>query len=80
MDSPDPHVPGLAAYASQREAEVPDDLAAALSANPRAATAFAALNKTRGYAVILDLVTARSAETRERRLAAAIAALAARGS
>jgi len=46
------------AYASQRNAIVPADLAAALAASPQAAQAFDALGKTQRYAVILKLVTA----------------------
>ncbi|MCE9667861.1 YdeI/OmpD-associated family protein [Myxococcus stipitatus] len=49
-----------AAYESQRNATVPDDLTAALAANPGAARAFAALGKTRRYALILEVVTART--------------------
>jgi uncharacterized protein YdeI (YjbR/CyaY-like superfamily) len=64
-----------AAYASQREAEVPDDLAAALAATPPAARAFEALGRSERYAVILQLLTARSPETRLRRLASAIRTL-----
>ena len=68
-----------AAYESQREATVPGDLAAALAASPLAATAFASLSKTRRYAVILDVVTARTPRTREAHIDKAIAELAARG-
>ena len=64
-----------AAYASQRNATVPPDLAAALAANPRAAKAFGALGKTRQFAVILDVVTARTPKTRSAHLHKAIAAL-----
>jgi uncharacterized protein YdeI (YjbR/CyaY-like superfamily) len=64
-----------AAYESQRDATVPPDLAAALAANPRAAAAFEALGKTDQYAVILDIVTARTAETRSAHIRKAIAAL-----
>ena len=53
-----------AAYESQQDATVPPDLAAALAASPRAAQAFEALGKTDQYAVILDVVTARTPETR----------------
>lgn len=66
-----------AAYPSQREADVPDDLAAALAATPRAALAFEALGRTRQYALILELLTAGSAEARSRRLATTIDTLAA---
>lgn len=64
-----------AAYESQKDATVPPDLAEALAASPRAATAFEALGKTGQYAVILDLVTARTPNTRLTHLRKAIAAL-----
>jgi len=64
-----------AAYESQRDATVPPDLAAALAANQRAARTFEALGKTDRYAVILDLVTARTPETRSAHLRRAIASL-----
>ena len=47
-----------AAYASQKEATVPPDLAAALASSPVAASVFESLSKTDQYAVILDVVTA----------------------
>jgi uncharacterized protein YdeI (YjbR/CyaY-like superfamily) len=64
-----------AAYASQRNATVPPDLAAALSRHPEAARAFEALGKTERYAVILKLLTARSATARAAQLRNAIDAL-----
>lgn len=64
-----------AADASQRNAVVPDDLAAALAEHPRAAERFASLGKSERYAVILDVVTARTAATRIRRIDAAVARL-----
>jgi uncharacterized protein YdeI (YjbR/CyaY-like superfamily) len=64
-----------AAYASQRDATVPQDLVDALASRPRAAQAFEALGKTERYAVILDLETARTADTRTARLRRAVAAL-----
>jgi uncharacterized protein YdeI (YjbR/CyaY-like superfamily) len=64
-----------AAYASQRNATVPPDLAAALAASPRAARAFDALGKTQRYAVILKLVTARSGTARAAQLGRAMTAL-----
>jgi uncharacterized protein YdeI (YjbR/CyaY-like superfamily) len=64
-----------AAYESQKDATVPPDLAAALATSPRAAEAFTALGKTDQYAVILDLVTARTTETRAAHLRKAIATL-----
>jgi uncharacterized protein YdeI (YjbR/CyaY-like superfamily) len=67
-----------AAYESQREATAPPDLAAALTASPRAASGFEALSKTDRYAVILDIVTARDPTTRTAHVRKAIAALEAR--
>ncbi len=58
---------------------MPDDLAAALAAEPRAAAAFEALNRTDRYLVILSLWQARTARTRAARLERAVAALAAGG-
>lgn len=66
-----------AAYPSQKDATVPEDLAAALAARPRAAEAFEALGKTDRYLVILGLLQARTAKTRTARLERAVAALAA---
>jgi uncharacterized protein YdeI (YjbR/CyaY-like superfamily) len=68
-----------AAYESQRVATVPPDLAAALAANPEAGKAFESLNKTDQYAVILNVVTARSIQTRSAHILKAVAALHARG-
>lgn len=66
-----------AAYPSQKDATVPDDLAEALAADPRASAAFDALGKTDRYLVILSLWQARTAKTRAARLARAVAALSA---
>jgi uncharacterized protein YdeI (YjbR/CyaY-like superfamily) len=68
-----------AAYESQRNATVPPDLAAALAASPTAAQAFDALGKTQRYAVILTLLTARTATVRAARLRRAMTALEAGG-
>ena len=68
-----------AAYQSQKEATVPPDLAAALVANPQAGKAFESLSKTEQYAVILDIVTARTGQTRAAHIHRAVAALDARG-
>lgn len=57
-----------AAYESQRNATVPEDLAAALAANPQAASAFESLGRTRRYALMLDIVTARGAQARANHL------------
>lgn len=64
-----------AAYASQRTAEVPEDLTVALAKHPRAAEAFNALSRSQRYAVILDLLKARSPERREMLLTRAISNL-----
>ncbi|CAM5274751.1 YdeI/OmpD-associated family protein [Streptomyces tanashiensis] len=66
-----------AAYPSQKDATVPDDLAAALAAEPAAARAFEALGRTDRYLVILSLWQARTAKTRAARLERAVATLAA---
>jgi uncharacterized protein YdeI (YjbR/CyaY-like superfamily) len=68
-----------AAYESQRNATVPPDLAAALAASPQAARAFDALGRTQRYAVILRLVTARTASARAARLRGAMTTLEAGG-
>ena len=64
-----------AAYQSQKEATVPPDLAAALTASPQAALAFESLSKTDRYAMILDIVTARNPTTRAAHVRKAVAAL-----
>ncbi|MFG3345989.1 YdeI family protein [Streptomyces sp. NPDC048018] len=64
-----------AAYPSQKDATVPDDLAAALAAAPGAAGAFEALGKTDRYLIILSLWQARTPKTRAARLERAVAAL-----
>ncbi len=64
-----------AAYESQRNATVPPDLVAALAASPDAAQAFDALSKTQQYAVIVKLVTARTAKARATQLRRAMTAL-----
>ena len=65
-----------AAYESQRTAEVPPDLAAALAGDARASAAFERLGRSDRYAVILPLLKARTPETRARILARAVARLA----
>lgn len=67
-----------AAYESQRNATVPPDLAAALAASPRAARAFDALSRTQRYAMILKVVTARTAAARGAQLPRAMTELEAR--
>ncbi|MFE0476920.1 YdeI family protein [Streptomyces sp. NPDC058947] len=68
-----------AAYASQKEAGVPDDLAAALERNPRAAAAFHALGRTDRYLTMLGVLRARTASLRQARVAATVADLQSRG-
>ncbi|MFI9101487.1 YdeI family protein [Streptomyces fildesensis] len=61
-----------AAYASQRTAAVPPDLAAALDANPEAGKAFEALDRTGRYLTILPLLQALTPESRKARLEKAL--------
>jgi uncharacterized protein YdeI (YjbR/CyaY-like superfamily) len=65
-----------AAYVSQKEFTVPDDLRAALDGTPAAAAAYDALSRTEQYAVVLDLVTALDPAARQARLERAVARLA----
>jgi uncharacterized protein YdeI (YjbR/CyaY-like superfamily) len=64
-----------AAYPSQHNATVPSDLAAAFEASPAAAQAFASLGRTEQYAVILRVVTARSAPARTAAITKAVGVL-----
>ncbi len=64
-----------AAYESQRNASVPDDLVAALERDPRARAAFEALGRTGRYQLVLPLLKARTPDVRAARLAAAVAGL-----
>ncbi|MFD5337344.1 YdeI/OmpD-associated family protein [Streptomyces hawaiiensis] len=64
-----------AAYASQKEAEVPDDLAAALARSPRAAAAFETLGRTDRYLAMLGVLRARTTESRAAQVAAAVVKL-----
>jgi uncharacterized protein YdeI (YjbR/CyaY-like superfamily) len=57
-----------AAYAGPASIEVPDDLAAALAAQPRAQAMFDILTKQNRYAVLLRVTTAKRADTRRRRI------------
>jgi uncharacterized protein YdeI (YjbR/CyaY-like superfamily) len=65
-----------AAYDGQRTATVPDDLAAALSTEPRAADSFAILDRRNRYAILHRLSTAKLPETRARRIATFVEMLA----
>jgi uncharacterized protein YdeI (YjbR/CyaY-like superfamily) len=65
-----------AAYASQRNMTVPDDLRAALDANPAASAFFAALDSANRYAVLYRVQDAKKPETRARRIERYVAMLA----
>jgi len=56
------------AYAGSATIEMPDDLAEALAAEPKAAEMFARLTSQNRYAILYRLATARRADTRSRRL------------
>ncbi|WP_224249238.1 YdeI/OmpD-associated family protein [Hyalangium gracile] len=58
-----------AAYDSPSRATVPEDLSAALAANPRAAEFFATLTGSNRYAILFRVHNAKKAETRARRIA-----------
>ncbi len=65
-----------AAYDSPATATVPEDLQAALDANPQAKAFFATLNSRNRYAVLYRVQTVRRPETRCRRIAQFVAMLA----
>jgi uncharacterized protein YdeI (YjbR/CyaY-like superfamily) len=65
-----------AAYAPPSEAVVPDDLAAAVAADPAAQAMFDVLTRTNRYALIHRLGAVKRAETRERKIAQYVAMLA----
>lgn len=56
------------AYDSPRAAEVPDDLQAALDANPEAREFFRSLDKANRYAVLFRIQTVKKAATRAARI------------
>ncbi len=64
-----------AAYESQSSITVPDDLQAALDANPTAKVFFDTLSSQNRYAILYRLSTAKKAETRQKRLEQFIAML-----
>lgn len=64
-----------AAYASPRNATVPDDLRRALDESPQAAEFFATLNKSNRFAILYQLQDAKKPETRLRRLEKFVAML-----
>lgn len=65
-----------AAYAGQATAEVPDDLRAALDAEPAAAALFEELDRANRYAILFRIVTVKRVETRARRISELVAMLA----
>lgn len=58
-----------AAYDPASTATVPDDLQAALDANPKAKEFFATLNGANRYAILFRVQTAKKPETRAKRIA-----------
>ncbi len=64
------------AYDGARTSTVPEDLAAALDASPKAKAFFATVNATNRYAVLWRVQTAVKPETRARRIAQLVAMLA----
>ncbi len=58
-----------AAYDPASTATVPDDLQAALDANPKAREFFATLNGANRYAILFRVQTAKKLETRAKRIA-----------
>lgn len=62
-----------AAYAGSRTITVPDDLAAALTADPAAAAFFETLDRTNRYAILYRVQEAKRPETRARRIAQYVA-------
>lgn len=65
-----------AAYDSASRSTVPDDLAAALEKNRKAAAFFETLDKTNRYAVLWRVQTAKKPETRAARIGKLVAMLA----
>jgi uncharacterized protein YdeI (YjbR/CyaY-like superfamily) len=64
-----------AAYAGQKTAAVPEDLAAAIAASPDAAAFFATLNSVNRYAIVFRTGNVKRAETRARKIAEFVAML-----
>lgn len=65
-----------AAYDGARTSSVPDDLAAALTANPAAAEFFETLDRQNRFAILYRIQDAKKPETRERRIEKYVAMLA----
>jgi uncharacterized protein YdeI (YjbR/CyaY-like superfamily) len=64
-----------AAYDSPSGASVPDDLQAALNANPQAKAFFETIDRTNRYAILWRIQTAKKPETRARKIEQFIAML-----
>jgi len=65
-----------AAYAGPATARVPDDLAAALAAEPKAKTMFTRLTSQNRYAILHRIEAVKRPETRARKIAEFVAMLA----
>ncbi len=65
-----------AAYSAQADVETPDDLAAALAAEPRAKAMFDILTAQNRFAILYGVGSAKRADTRARRIAEYVAMLA----
>ena len=61
-------VDGISAYAGQASVEVPEDLANALAANPRARAMFRKLTSANRYSILYRIGSAKKIETRARRI------------
>jgi uncharacterized protein YdeI (YjbR/CyaY-like superfamily) len=59
---------GLELDTEPREVDIPPDLASALGANPRAATAFSALSYSNKNRYVLSIERAKATDTRARRI------------
>jgi uncharacterized protein YdeI (YjbR/CyaY-like superfamily) len=57
-----------AAYAGQASVDVPEDLADALNANPRAQAMFQTLTSANRYSILYRIGSAKKTETRARRI------------
>jgi uncharacterized protein YdeI (YjbR/CyaY-like superfamily) len=57
-----------AAYQSQSKATIPEDLQAALDANPTAKAFFETLNSVNRYAILFRIQNVKKAETRQKKI------------
>ncbi|MGA0567423.1 YdeI/OmpD-associated family protein [Rathayibacter sp. KR2-224] len=64
-----------AAYAGSRDIGVPDDLAAALAASPKASSMFETLTSQNRFAILFRIGNVKRAETRERKIREYVAML-----